>query len=891
MALEKYTDPGYNTIDLGVEEKLGLPTGLLTAIRTRGERSNADQVSSAKAQTVYQVIPETRDAIIAKYKIDPWLSPENAALGAGYLLKEGLERNRGDAAQAVGEYVGGLDRKNWGAITKSYINRVMTGMKAAAPMAQEQPAQGGRRLSQELAAQQPTQPSIAKIFQAYQSGEMPADVAGEFEADVNAGKVLLPRGMQLKAGATPVQPIPVNAAVMKSYSDGTMPADVRAELEADIKSGRAVIESVASQIPGQTGQPVTAMPTPATPTPSIMDRVTSVATAANPAALAASLITGKFGTPQLDQVRGTVEAGLSAATGMTGGALGLVGGGIGGLAGSIMSGQFGTPEGARNIEQAAAEGAQELTYQPRTAEGQQQAQAVGETLAQTIPVMPLTGEMALAGRAAQAVAPTARVAAETVGQQAVTAAKQIPAVASKVTTLPRRAMEAIGKAPEQAPTPGTKGSMGAAGTDMATQRRMTAESFPVPIELTKGQATRDPAQLKFEVETAKMPAEGTPLRQRTNEQNEAMLSNFDVLIDQTGAKAPTLRATGQAVDSALVKQAARDKNEVNVAYTTANKSAEAKALVDHDLPVQLGEGDSAMMTTPIQFVNDQPIGLPSTALTDAARQYAVKLGIADLVEGQLVPKPATIRQMEAWRKAVNQATGFDPTEIRQATILKALIDGQTEPVAGPLYRQARGLRARMSQNYENRAVISKLLSNKRGTSDRQVAFEDVLDHAIFKGSLDDVRNVRRVLHRSGEEGQQAWRELQGATLNRIKERATARSATDATGNRIVSADGLDKIIRELDTDGRLDFVFGKKGAERLRDLNDLAKYVKTIPPEAGINTSNTAATLLSAFADIAFSMSTGAPAPITLATRMGIKQIKDRKLRARIDEALKPATP
>ncbi len=42
-----------------------------------------------------------------------------------------MERNRGDAAQAVGEYVGGLDRKNWGPVTKSYINRVMTGFKAA----------------------------------------------------------------------------------------------------------------------------------------------------------------------------------------------------------------------------------------------------------------------------------------------------------------------------------------------------------------------------------------------------------------------------------------------------------------------------------------------------------------------------------------------------------------------------------------------------------------------------------------------------------------------------------------------------------------------------------------------------------------------------------------
>lgn len=264
MALEKYNDPGYDAIDLGVEERLGLPSGLLSAIRTKGERSNADQVSSASAKTVYQVIPETRDAIIKKYKIDPWLSPENAALGAGYLLKEGLERNRGNAAEAVGEYVGGLDRKNWGPVTKAYINRVMVGQKQAAP-AEAAPTQG-RSLRGELAQQAPATSSIAKIFQAYQSGEMPEDVAGEFEADVRAGKVLLPRGAELKAApvapseptAAPASagaaPVVINAAVMKAYQDGTMPEDVRAELAADLKSGRAVQEpGLASQIGRQLG--------------------------------------------------------------------------------------------------------------------------------------------------------------------------------------------------------------------------------------------------------------------------------------------------------------------------------------------------------------------------------------------------------------------------------------------------------------------------------------------------------------------------------------------------------------------------------------------------------------------------------------------------------------
>jgi len=125
---QKYTDPLYDALDADVTAKLGLPNGLLSKIRLNGERSNADQVSEKGARSVYQVIPETRAALIKKYNIDPYESPQAAAMGAGYLLKESLQRNNGDVASAVGEYIGGTDRANWGKATRSYINRVMVAL-------------------------------------------------------------------------------------------------------------------------------------------------------------------------------------------------------------------------------------------------------------------------------------------------------------------------------------------------------------------------------------------------------------------------------------------------------------------------------------------------------------------------------------------------------------------------------------------------------------------------------------------------------------------------------------------------------------------------------------------------------------------------------------------
>lgn len=629
----------------------------------------------------------------------------------------------------------------------------------------------------------------------------------------------------------------------------------------------------------------------------------------------------------VDRAIGAGEAALSTITGATSGLLGSIGGAIGGAAGALVSGDAYLPPGTdparvaeaqARMSDAVAGGAQALTYAPRTEQGQAQAQAVGEGLQQLVPAAPIMQALAVPGavRSAAPARVTARAAVEgtardvagiagpaagdaaaalasgaiDAGAAAARATGATIANAAKAsTTLPRRAIAAIRGGDQAAPTPGTLGSAGAAATDMAAQRVATAENlgFTGESALTVGQATRDPAQLKFEVETAKLPAEGAPLRQRALAQNEQIYRNLDNWIDQTGSEAPTLRAVGQSVDRALVEQARRDKAEVNAAYRRARNAPEAQAVVDLNRAVQIGEGDNAIANTPLGFLNEQPTGLTNTGLTDAARQQAVRLGIAELRDGELVPaQVVTIRQLEDWRKAIGQATGYEPADIRASTILKGLIDGQTEPVAGPLFRQARATRTRYAQNYEDRAAISKLLNTKRGTTDRQVAFEDVFDHTILKGGLDDVRNARRVLQRSGAAGNQAWRDLQGQTARYIRDEAFGNTATDSAGNRVVSAAKLDRVVQDLDADGKLDFIFGKQGAQQMRDIRDLAQYARTVPPEAAINHSNTAATLLAGFGDAGLISMTGLPVPAVSLLRLSVKQIQDAKLRRRIADAL-----
>lgn len=122
-AFHDFRSSAYEPIEAGFEQQYGLPPGLLARIRTRGERSNADQVSPAGARTVYQFTPDTRAAFMQRYNIDPWASPQSAAQAAAIHLRESYDRT-GDWNRAVVEYHGGPNPRRWGPRTRAYARRV-----------------------------------------------------------------------------------------------------------------------------------------------------------------------------------------------------------------------------------------------------------------------------------------------------------------------------------------------------------------------------------------------------------------------------------------------------------------------------------------------------------------------------------------------------------------------------------------------------------------------------------------------------------------------------------------------------------------------------------------------------------------------------------------------
>jgi hypothetical protein len=585
---------------------------------------------------------------------------------------------------------------------------------------------------------------------------------------------------------------------------------------------------------------------------------------------------------------GAGETALTLGTAATGGVLGTVGGAITGLREQVQAGQFGTPQAARAISERAAAGGQRFTYMPRTEAGQENVQALAELSQALPPVLPGALPTGMFGQATRQALPIIEAtglrgaqAVQQGGRQAAQAVQRTPSVVR----------EAFGM---EAPAAGQTGraSGGAAATQAGLQREATARGLPFEVDLTLGARERDAAQLAFEKEQIRGP-QGEPLRQRAEENNLQILQNFDALLDMTGSQTAAIgpAATGNAVIDALSKGWQGAKAKTSAAYNRADKSPEALAQVDLTTPRTLKYGEQETVTTLFDYLNSKATGVPSSAIPDTAKQYAVKLGIADIDEqGNLVPRPTDVKTLEQLRREISASTDYDIVNKRESAIIKSLIDETTKDVSGPLYTEARALREKQARKYEGRAVVANLLTTVKGKDDPKIAASEAFQRSILNATPEEVTFLRRVLLTSGKDGQKAMKELQGATIKHFENVATSGLQTDSGGRPVVSTAKLNNAINALDADGRLDIILGKQQAQIVRDLNEVVKYVNTVPPGTQINNSGTAMALMAALGEAgATGAMTGLPVPVLSLVRAATSQIKNNKVKARINQALNKA--
>ena len=590
-----------------------------------------------------------------------------------------------------------------------------------------------------------------------------------------------------------------------------------------------------------------------------------------------------FGEFVGEKIAGVGEAGLSALTG----AVAAPAGAVAGIYETLTGGKYGTKEGIKQGEKRAAEVQQALTYMPRGEKGKEYLQAVGQAVeaSKLPPILPeaLALQSTVGPAAAQA-----RGMLPTKAAPGVTAAGIPPAV-SDVNLPPavRQQMQAARTAapsqmpPEQiaqmqaqfeakkgaipTPAPATPEvpavppiltpqeaeakrlmGMGAAAVTPEKQRIERARQLPIPIELSKDQATRDPADVRFARETAKDPVLGQSLQAKYADDNLKIQKNLDHFIESTGAQysgaAPG--EIGQLLVNSIGPYQQARKNMIGPAYDAARAAGEM------NVPVEVNRLAS--------FVENN-----KSAAKNAPVISAVESEIQRLAKNGEI----TINDLEEVRKMVNVlAQDQGPNSFYGKKAIK-IIDQMTEGKGGDLYKKARRLNADYMREFEDTPVIKNMLAMKRGTTQRAVAIEDLVEKSMLKGPRSDVVQLFNTLNKAGPEGQQMINELRGYVAQRIKDEATKGVGRDINGLPYVSTQGLNKMIVDLDKSGKLDLLFGKQGAEQYRTLNDVTKDLQTVPVGT-TNPSGTASTVLAAMAEMgAQSMMTGVPLPVGMVAK------------------------
>ena len=410
---------------------------------------------------------------------------------------------------------------------------------------------------------------------------------------------------------------------------------------------------------------------------------------------------------------------------------------------------------------------------------------------------------------------------------------------------------------------------GSAGTSEETIRAQRAAELPVPVELARFQRSRLFEEQQRARELAKNNEVGGPIRARLAEQQDALRQNFDRFIDETGSEVwENAREKGVVVDAALKKLADVGKTRIRVLYKRAEKA---------------GETAEAVPYAPIKaFIDDQDV---------TTREKLAP--VLDAVANQLRKNDPdgtgtiSINSLENIRKLINKVAQPGTPDASFGNELKGLIDQTTEGAGGDLYKQARAARIQYANTFENAGLVKKLMGTKPGTVDRQVALEKVAEQAIYSRgtALDDIKALKGVLDQASSRGERAWRELQGATLEHIRDQAYKGVTRDESGQAVISPAALERVITDLDRSGKLDYVFGRRTADLLRTINDVAKDVVTAPP-GSVNASGTSSAVLNAIDTLGTFGISGMPIPGGKLL-MGLKSaLQNRELRKEVKRLL-----
>lgn len=342
------------------------------------------------------------------------------------------------------------------------------------------------------------------------------------------------------------------------------------------------------------------------------------------------------------------------------------------------------------------------------------------------------------------------------------------------------------------------------------QRHIEADSLPVPIRLTEGQATGDVVKLSNEMNRRGKDPE---IAQRLNSQNGQLLENINAIRDNA---APNAYGTKKIENSQAVIDAYKSIDDAK----TSSISAAYKALEDAN--------GGQFPVDGVQLANNATKMLGKKLKTEFLPS-SIKSQLDRFKSGE----PMTFEQFEAMRTNLAaeirkaERTGDGNAAAASGIVRQALEDlplqGNAAKSLKPLADNARSLA-------KDRFDMLKKDPAYKAAVDDTVPADKFIDKFVVNGVN---KNIQTMVDHLGRDSV-AHQHMAAGTVNWLKDKA---GIVDETGN--FSQAQYNKALKQLDDVNNLQEIFNPEAASQLKTLGNVARYTQAQPRGAFVNNSNT----------------------------------------------------
>jgi len=338
------------------------------------------------------------------------------------------------------------------------------------------------------------------------------------------------------------------------------------------------------------------------------------------------------------------------------------------------------------------------------------------------------------------------------------------------------------------------------------QRHIEADTLPVPVRLTEGQATGDVVKLSNEQNRR---GKDPVLAQRFNEQNGQLIENLSLIRDKA---APGVYGTKKIENSQGIIDSYKEinnnlENGINADYKALRDAAGGQFPVDAP-----------------QLLKNIETKLKKELLSNEAPAGQLK-EIQRLAESNSM----TFEDYLSARRNLGEIARTNP-------------DGSVRKAAGYMIEELEKLPLKAE------AAAQKPLADKARASAR-ARFQMLEKDPAMKAAVDDSvpadkfidkfvvngvnKNINTMVENLGRDSP-AHQHMAAGTINWLTDKA---GIVDGNGN--FSQTGYNRALKKLDDVQNVNAIFNQEAASQLKTLGNVARYTQAQPRGAFVNNSNT----------------------------------------------------